>query len=76
MFLAELLDVLGQGRPKRARTPSAAAAYGVVGGLAGLVAAATEEGGSEALVGLLPEAVELVLTPYLGREAAAKAAAG
>jgi AcrR family transcriptional regulator len=76
VFLQTLLDVLGQGRPKRARTPSAAAAYGVVGGLAGLVVAAAEEGGAEALGALLPEAVELVLTPYLGREAAAKAAAG
>lgn len=75
-FLAALLEALGEGRPKRTRTPPPAAAYAVAGGLAGLIVAAAGEGGAEALGALLPEAVELVLTPWLGREAAARAAAG
>jgi AcrR family transcriptional regulator len=75
-FLARLLEVLARGRPKRTRTPAPAAEYGLIGGLAALVVAAADQGGAQALAGLLPEALELVLTPYLGREAAAKAAAG
>jgi AcrR family transcriptional regulator len=74
-FLERLLEVIVAGRPKRTRKPGPAAEYGLVGGLAGLIGSAAEDGGSEALIALLPEAVELVLTPYLGREAAAKAAA-
>jgi len=73
-FLARLLAVLIEGRPQRTRKPAPAAEYGLVGGLAGLLVAAAEEGGAEALTALAPEAVELVLTPYLGREAAARAA--
>ena len=73
-FLVHLLSVLLEGCPQRIRKPSPAAEYGLVGGLAGLLVAAAEEGGSEALLALVPEAVELVLTPYLGREAAAHAA--
>jgi len=73
-FLARLLAVLVEGRPRRTRNPAPAAEYGLVGGLAGLLVAAAEEGGSKALTALAPDAVELVLTPYLGREAAARAA--
>lgn len=73
-FLVHLLSVLLEGRPQRVRKPVPAAEYGLVGGLAGLLVDAAEEGGSDALTALAPEAVELVLTPYLGREAAARAA--
>jgi AcrR family transcriptional regulator len=73
-FLQRLLAVLVEGRPARAKKPAPAAEYGVVGGLAGLLVAAAERGGAKALEALGPDAVELVLTPYLGREAAAKAA--
>jgi AcrR family transcriptional regulator len=73
-FLERLLAVLTEGRPKRARRPSPAAEYGVVGGLAALIVGALEEGGAEAIEGLGPEVTELVLAPYLGREAAARAA--
>jgi AcrR family transcriptional regulator len=73
-FLARLLAVLLEGRPQRTRKPVPAAEYGLVGGLAGLLVAAARQGGSAALAALAPEAVELVLTPYLGREAAARAA--
>lgn len=73
-FLVALLGVLVEGRPQRTRKPTPAAEYGLVGGLAGLLVDAAEEGGAEALLALRPEALELVLTPYLGREAAARAA--
>jgi AcrR family transcriptional regulator len=73
-FLERLLSILTEGRPKSARRPSPAAEYGVVGGLVALVADALEEGAPEAIRRLAPEVTELVLTPYLGREAAARAA--
>lgn len=72
-FLGRLAGVIQEGRPKRVKAPGQATEYGVVGGPASLVVAAAEEG-PEALVGLVPEAVELVLAPYLGREAAVRAA--
>jgi AcrR family transcriptional regulator len=71
-FLERLLLVIGEGRPKRAKRPPPAAEYGAIGGLTGLVVAAADAG-PEAIMGLLPEVTELVLTPYLGREAAAAA---
>jgi AcrR family transcriptional regulator len=73
-FLVGLLAVLVEGRPQRTRKPAPAAEYGLIGGLAGLLVDAAEEGGSEALAALRAELIELVLTPYLGREAAARAA--
>jgi AcrR family transcriptional regulator len=73
-FLQRLLAVLVEGRPARARKPAPAAEYGLVGGLAGLLVAVAERGGAKALSTLGPDAVELVLTPYLGRQAAARAA--
>jgi AcrR family transcriptional regulator len=71
-FLERILTVLSEGQPKRTRRPSPAAEYGLIGGLAALVSDAIERGSG--LGRLLPELVELVLTPYIGREAAAKAA--
>jgi AcrR family transcriptional regulator len=73
-FLERLLDALREGRPKRARRPPPAAEYGLVGGVAASIVAAVESGGAEGLMRLLPEVVELVLAPYLGREEAARAA--
>jgi AcrR family transcriptional regulator len=75
-FLERILALIREGRPKRARRPAPAAEYGLVGGLAGLLVAAVEDGEEIGLERLLPEVSELVLTPYLGRAAAAKAAAG
>jgi AcrR family transcriptional regulator len=72
-FLKRLLEVIAEGRPKRAKHPPPAAEYGLVGGLAALVAQSHEEGGAEAILALAPEVIELVLTPYLGRDAAARA---
>jgi AcrR family transcriptional regulator len=73
-FLERLLASLREGQPKRARRPPAAAEYGLVGGMAALIVAAVESGGAESLDTLLPEVTELVLTPYLGREEAARLA--
>ena len=65
--------------PRRAAETRQAAAPGfrvrLVGGLAALIVAAVEESEAEGFPALLPEVTELVLTPYLGREAAVKAAA-
>jgi AcrR family transcriptional regulator len=71
-FLERLLEIIGEGRPKRAKRPPPAAEYGAIGGLTGLVVAAADAG-PKAITALLPEVTELVLTPYLGREAAAAA---
>ena len=73
-FLDRLRELLIDGRPKRVRTPSPAAEYGVIGGLVALLVGALEDGGAESIKRLGPEATELALTPYLGREAAARAA--
>jgi AcrR family transcriptional regulator len=73
-FLVRLVEVLGEGRPKRARSVGPAAEYGLAGGLAALILAALAERSGEGLRDLLPEITELVLTPYLGREEAARLA--
>jgi AcrR family transcriptional regulator len=73
-FLVRLVEVLGEGRPKRARRPPPASEYGMAGGLAALILAATDEEGPKAFRRLLPELTELVLAPYLGREEAARLA--
>lgn len=69
-FLERLLELLAEGRPKRVKRPPPASEYGLVGGLAALIVEAVERNGAEGLQPLLPEVVELVLTPYLGRERA------
>ena len=74
-FLERLLALIREGVPKSARKPVPAAEYGLIGGLAGLLVSAVEEEPAPDLEALLPELTELVLTPYLGREAAVKAAA-
>ena len=74
-FLERLLALIREGVPKSARRPVPAAEYGLIGGLAGLLVSAVEEKPDRDLEALLPELTELVLTPYLGREAAARAAA-
>jgi AcrR family transcriptional regulator len=73
-FLERILETIAEGRPKKARRPPPAAEYGLIGGLAGLVIGTFERAGAGQISALGPEATELVLTPYLGREAAARAA--
>jgi AcrR family transcriptional regulator len=72
-FLVRLVDVLGEGRPKRARRPPPASEYGMAGGLAALILGAVDHG-PKAFRRLLPELTELVLAPYLGREEAGRLA--
>lgn len=73
-FLERLLGILKTGRPQKARRPSPAAEYGLVGGMVALIVGALDEGDAEAIPRLAPELTELVLTPYLGRDAATRAA--
>jgi AcrR family transcriptional regulator len=54
-----------------AKRPSSAAEYGLVGGCVALITRMVESGEGEQLVDLLPDLVELILTAYLGRGAAA-----
>jgi AcrR family transcriptional regulator len=75
-FLERLLEVLAVGRPKNTRRPSEGAEHGLIGGLAALVAERVKAGEGERLPELLPDLVELVLTPYLGRERAVQEARG
>jgi AcrR family transcriptional regulator len=73
-FLTRLGEVLTEGRPKRARRPPPAAEFGISGGLAALIVKVASRDAGASLPDLLPEATELVLAPYLGREEAARAA--
>jgi AcrR family transcriptional regulator len=65
------LELLSTGLPDDVQVPSQAVQYAVVGGMASLVARKVEAGEGERLPELLPDLVELFLTPYLGRERAA-----
>ncbi len=73
-FLERLLALVTEGMPKGARTPSETARYALAGGLAGLIVAKVGAGEGEKLGALAPDLVELVLTPYVGRERAIKEA--
>jgi AcrR family transcriptional regulator len=73
-FLSRLVAVLTDGRPKRTRRPPPASEYGMAGGLAALILRAIADSGADGVRSLLPEVTELVLTPYLGREEAARSA--
>jgi AcrR family transcriptional regulator len=72
-LLDRLIGQLAEGRPKRTRQPTVAAAHGLAGGLAALIVEEVNRHGGERLPALLPDLLQLVLTPYLGREAAAAA---
>ena len=61
---------LTAGRPDSVRRPSEAIEYAVMGGIAALIADRVQAGEGENLPSLLPDLLELVLTPYLGREEA------
>ncbi|HVS99166.1 MAG TPA: TetR/AcrR family transcriptional regulator [Solirubrobacterales bacterium] len=73
-FLTRLVEILGEGRPKRARSATAASEYAIAGGLAAVILTASGEAGGAGISALLPDVTELVLTPYLGREEAARLA--
>jgi AcrR family transcriptional regulator len=73
-LLDRVLAVVGEGRPKRTRPTSRAVEHGIAGALAALMVKKVREGDGGQLPELLPDLVELVLTPYLGRERAAQEA--
>lgn len=70
VLLERLLTTLGEGRPKGARKPSTGAEHGLIGGLAALIVDKVKAEQGERLPELLADLVELVLTPYLGRDRA------
>lgn len=76
--LERILAALTAGRPQDGdgdgHRPSPAIEQAVMGGMAGLITRKVEAGEGERLPELLPDLVELFLIPYIGREAAARAA--
>lgn len=58
--------------PPAIRQPSEAVEYAVMGGMAALIADRVLAGEGDRLPSLLPDLLELVLTPYLGREEAVR----
>lgn len=71
---ARALTDLTADRPSSVRRPSEAIEYAVMGGMAALIADRVQAGEGERLSSLLPDLLELVLTPYLGREEAVRVA--
>jgi AcrR family transcriptional regulator len=74
--LERILEVLTQDAPKDSgfRRPSPAVEDALLGGMIALIAHKVERGEGKALPDLLPDLVELYLTPYLGRAEAARSA--
>jgi AcrR family transcriptional regulator len=60
--------------PPASRRPSRAAEDGLVGGIAAVIVRKVKAGEGERLIELLPDLLELALTPYLGRDDAVRAA--
>lgn len=74
-LLERLFAIIAEGKPQipAAREPSAAVEEGLVGGIAALIVRRAKAGEGESLPDLLPDLLELVLAPYLGREEAIRA---
>jgi AcrR family transcriptional regulator len=70
------LAELERGLPKRVKAPSREVQHALLAGMAALVARVVEAGEGERLEELLPELVEIFLTPYVGREEAVAVARG
>jgi AcrR family transcriptional regulator len=68
------LDKLAEGIPKSARVPSPDVQRALLAGMAAIVARKVEAGEGGSLLDLLPELVELFLTPFIGHEKAASVA--
>ena len=71
---SRVIAELTRGMPSGARRPTQAIQNALAGGMAGLIVGKVRAGEGERLPELLPDLTELFLTPYLGREAAARAA--
>ncbi|HEU4463099.1 MAG TPA: helix-turn-helix domain-containing protein [Solirubrobacterales bacterium] len=71
-----ILRSLSEGKPhdRGVKQPSAAIEQTLAGGLVGVIAHKVERGEGEQLIELLPDLTELFLTPYIGREKAARIA--
>lgn len=76
LALQRLLAVLTEAMPPppATREVSETAEHGLLGGLAALIVDKVKAGEGERLPELLPDLLELVLAPYLGREAAVRIA--
>jgi AcrR family transcriptional regulator len=68
------LAELTEGIPSDVALPSEAAQSAMIGGVTGLIARKVEAGEADRLPELLPDLVELSLTPFLGRDEALRAA--
>jgi len=62
--------------PPASRRPTRTAEDGIVGGVAALIVGKVKAGEGERLIELLPELLELALTPYVGRDEAVRIARG
>lgn len=69
-----VLAQLTRGLPPDARKPTADVLNAIAGGMAALIVRKVEAGEGDRLGELVPDLVELFLTPYLGREQAASVA--
>lgn len=76
-LLERLVGVVISEHPTaKGRQPSRGTEYAMAGGLAALLVARVNAGEGEQLPELLPELLELVLAPYIGRERAVAEARG
>jgi AcrR family transcriptional regulator len=74
--MEQLLRELTQDREPGSRKVSPAVEQAQMGGIMALIAHKVEAGEGDRLIELLPDLVELFLTPYLGRERAGLVSAG
>lgn len=72
--MGRAVEYLCVGMPAAVEGPSEAVAGSLIGGMAALVVRKVEAGEGDLLPELLPDLVELFLTPYLGRAAAVQVA--
>lgn len=74
--MEQAVEYLCEGKPPPAtKAPSAAVATSLIGGMAALIVRKVNAGEGDELPQLLPNLLELFLTPYLGRAEAAQVAA-
>jgi AcrR family transcriptional regulator len=74
LALERILAALTEGKDEaeQVREPSVGVQHALVGGVMSLIARRVESGGGKGLPDLLPDLVELFLTPYLGRDGAVR----